>query len=119
MSDITVHSAYVGSPLLSLSTGSTAQHGATGAGISFDLQGGYSNFTANVVPTAGTKTASVKLQGSWDGTNWVDISAASTSAAAGKSFNSTAGFTVGHVRLNVTAVGSTGTVIRGYIACRP
>lgn len=119
MSNITVTSSYVGAPLLSLSSGSTAQHGATGAGNTFDLQGGYSNFTAQVVPLAGTQTASARIEGSLDGQTWVALSAASTVPAAGRTFNSTAGFTVGHVRLNVTAIGSTGTVLRGLVACRP
>lgn len=119
MANRTVSPGYNGDPIQSLSTSSTAQTGATGAGTAYELRGGFSNFTAQVIPVSGTKTMSAKIQGSLDGTNWIDLSGASTAAAAGASFNSTAGKTVGYVRLNVTAIGSTGTAVSGWIAARP
>ena len=93
---------------------------STGAGTAFVLNGGYSNFTAYCMPTtAGTGTASAQIQGSLDGNVWVALSAATTFSTAGRFFNSTAGFTVGHARLLETAEGSTDTVVNAWLTARP
>lgn len=105
---------YVGGPLQSL----VAEGAGTGGAI--DLKGGYSNFTCQVQPsTVGAGTCSVRIDGSLDGTNWVALSAATTASTAGRVFNSTGGFTVGHVRLVATAAGSTDTEIDGWVSARP
>jgi hypothetical protein len=123
MADHSVATNYVGAPLRSLhgSLSTGAPHtGSTGAGASYDLQGGYSNFTAFIQPTtAGTGTMSAQIMGSLNDGTWVALSAATTSSTAGRTFNSTAGFTVGQVRLDVTAIGSTDSVVDGWIAARP
>jgi hypothetical protein len=116
MADLQVGNSWIGSPIR-LITASTS----TGVGSSLDLRGGYSNFTAFVQPTtAGTGTMSARVEGSLDDTNWVALSAATTSSTAGRMFSSTAGHTVGFVRINVTALGSADSVVNGaWVAARP
>ena len=105
---------YNGGPIQSLRASSS-----TGAGTPFVLNGGYSNFTAYCMPTtAGAGTASAQIEGSIDGTNWIALSAATTASTAGRMFNSTAGYTVGHARLVETAEGSTATVVNGWLTAR-
>lgn len=89
---------------------------STGTGTSFDLGGGYATFSLQLqCTTAGTGTATAQLTGSLDNSNFTAISAATTCSTAAKLALSTGSTPVQYVQLNVTAVGSTDTVINGWI----
>jgi hypothetical protein len=95
---------------------SLVSQSSTGVGTSFDLGGGYATFSLQLqCSTAGTGTATAQLTGSLDGTNFSAISGASTFSTAARLVLSTGSTPVQHVRLNVTAIGSTDTVINGWI----
>jgi hypothetical protein len=116
MASLQVPLNYVGAPLRCLTAASTANQAT---GDTWNLRGGYSNFTAHVVPS--THTGTIRIEGSNDGTNWVPLSAATTFAATGADFmvSSTVGHTVGHVRLNRTTQGSTLATADAWVAVRP
>ncbi len=102
---------YRGAAVQSLVTQSS-----TGVGTSFDLGGGYATFSVQLqCTTAGTGTATAQLTGSLDGTNFTNISGASTCSTSARLALSTGATPVQFVRLNVTAIGSTDTVINGWI----
>ena len=91
-------------PLKSLSLKDT-----TGAGTDFPIpvRAGFSVHLVRATTGAagGSTSASVRLQGSWDGTNWTNISAAvvCNSASAGVVAKSTNTIGVPRVRLSITS----------------
>ncbi len=95
---------------------SLVSQSSTGAGTSFDLGGGYATFSLQLeCTTAGTGTGTAQLQGSLDNSNFTNISGASTFSTSARLALSTGSTPVQYVRLNVTAIGSTGSVINGWI----
>jgi len=80
---------------------------AIGVGTAYDLGGAYRFFTVQGVTiratTASPATATLKLQGSLNGTNWHTLAASANATTSGAMWNSTASHAVTWVRLNSTA----------------
>lgn len=87
---------------------------ATGAGSIIDMEGCFTKFSYMVnLSTAGTASGTVQFQGSLDGTNFTTYTAStlSTGATNGAVLSSTSAVALQHVRLNISALGSTDTVV--------
>lgn len=87
---------------------------STGAGIAYDLRGGYSNIAASVVgPSTSFK---MKLQGSEDGVNWFTLKSTIARSTVGQAVASTTTYPVQFVR-GVATAGTTSTahLMNAYI----
>lgn len=97
---------------------------ATGAGTVYQLPGGFATFgIQGKLSTGGSTKAVVRLQGSIDGTNYVNLTAATTWSATSAASKSTAAIPVNFVRLNIisftTRAGTTAAdvaTVNGWIA---
>ena len=89
---------------------------ATGRGTVIDLGGTHSNHSMVVTTSAGVSAGSVALQGSLDGTNWVNLGTAVTTNAASTSFlASVSGVPMRYLAANV-ATGITGGTVSATVA---
>jgi hypothetical protein len=91
---------------------------STGAGTSFPVANAQTvALQVNAASTAAVATQ-VKVQGSLDGTNWVDIIAAQSYTSTGAVIKTSTGvFMVNHVRAVTTVHTATGA-ITAYLAAR-
>ena len=100
---------------------SLSAKGTTGAGTAFDLGGAFKDFAVQC-SIAGSTSATVQLQGSIDGTNYKTLGANVTvdSTANNAITRSTNSTPVTHVRLNISALTTSGTAtveaISGWIS---
>lgn len=90
---------------------------ATGAGAGLSVVGGPNVRTYQAILTGtGTISATVKIQGSADNTNWVDIgSAIALSDATVLTGAVTATDAFAYVRANVTALAGTAATVNAYV----
>lgn len=91
---------------------------ATGAGSALSMNSAHFTAQASGLTTAGSGAATIKIQVSNNGSDWIDLGTITLTLATSSSSDGLAAFAAwAYVRANVTAISGTGASVTVVVGC--